>query len=602
MINPRWEPIKEEQQPAAKDERLRPIYPASQDLGSAVIERLIAQALPRVLPSIVDPLPTDLLEHHQMPSLADAYRMTHQPADESQHAQARRRLAFNELLLLQLGIGLKRHHHQTALQAPALHWSQAVHEHLLSRFPFPLTGAQNRVIDEIARDLRSDRPMNRLLQGDVGSGKTVVALYAMLLAVADRSQGALMAPTELLAEQHFLSISRMLRGSDVRVALLTGGQPQSASERAALLSDIESGEVDIVVGTHALLTESVRFGALAVVVIDEQHRFGVEQRAVFRQHKSPADAEGQRLMRSSSPARSRRVFTPDAGRTFAPHCLVMTATPIPRTLSMTVFGDLDASVIDELPPGRGPIVTRVVGGDKSDDVYRFVAQRVTAGEQAYVVVPAIESSEEDDAISLKNVAEHAAMLRERFLPGLEVAEVHGRLARPAREKIMQGFRDGSIHVLVATTVIEVGVDVPNASVMVVEHAERFGLAQLHQLRGRVGRGGDGRRSVCVLISEPTTEDANKRLEAIASTTDGFKIAELDLAIRGMGEFFGTRQSGAPPLRVAKIPEDMALLTLARRDAQAMLDHDPALSDPRHALLSRVLRQQHGRWLGLADVG
>lgn len=601
MINPRLEPIKEEQQPAAKDERLRPIYPASMDLGSAVIERIIAQALPRVLPAIVDPLPTDLLEHHQMPSLADAYRMAHQPGDEQQHAQARRRLAFNELLLLQLGIGLKRHHHQTALQAPALHWSKAVHEHLLSRFPFPLTGAQTRVIDEIARDLRSDRPMNRLLQGDVGSGKTVVALYAMLLAVADRSQGALMAPTELLAEQHFLSISRMLRGSDVRVALLTGGQPQSASERAALLSDIESGAVDIVVGTHALLTESVQFGHLAVVVIDEQHRFGVEQRAVFRQHKTPA-ANSAELLATSSPRPPRQIFTPDAGRTFAPHCLVMTATPIPRTLSMTVFGDLDASVIDELPPGRGPIVTRVVGGDKSDNVYRFMQQRVNAGEQAYVVVPAIEASEEDDAISLKNVEEHAAMLRERFLPGLEVAEIHGRLARPVREKIMQGFRDGTVHVLVATTVIEVGVDVPNASVMVVEHAERFGLAQLHQLRGRVGRGGDGRRSVCVLIAEPTTEDATKRLEAIASTTDGFKIAELDLAIRGMGEFFGTRQSGAPPLRVAKIPEDMALLTLARRDALTMLERDPSLSQPQHALLSRVLRQQHGRWLGLADVG
>jgi len=485
------------------------------------------------------------------------------------------------------------------LQAWPLRISDAVDQHIKGRFPFELTGAQQKVIEQIRLDLQQPVPMNRLLQGDVGSGKTVVALYAMLAAVADRKQAALMAPTELLAEQHFASISQMLARSNVRIALLTGtrnGTGQAAA-RKQLRAQIEAGEIDLVVGTHALLTESVRFQELAVVVIDEQHRFGVAQRAAFRKSgRSGAAAE--------VPNEKPRV----------PHHLVMTATPIPRTLSLTVFGDLDVSTITELPPGRTPIVNRVVRPEQSREVYEYLRLRLERGEQAYVVVPTIDANvqqpgetEADDdshlsAKQLKSVNDHAKLLQEQYCQGFEVAAIHGRLARDEREAIMQRFRDGDIHVLVATTVIEVGVDVPNATVMVVEHAERFGLAQLHQLRGRIGRGDHGRKSLCVFIADPTTEQAQQRMQGIGSTNDGFRISEMDLSIRGMGEFFGTRQHGSLPLRIARIPDDLELLQLARRDAQAIIADDPALHQPKHQLLRSVLMQQYGEALGLVDVG
>jgi ATP-dependent DNA helicase RecG len=586
MVNPEWEVLDEDAPAAALGERLRPIYSATEDLSSAVIEELVAQVLPQVVPLLIDPLPEELVKARAMPVLADAYRMMHQPADEAEAAAARRRLAFNELLLLQLGISLKRHYNQTRLEAPALRWSGAMDQHIRDRFPFALTGAQDRVVAEIVDDLRQGRPMNRLLQGDVGSGKTVVALYALLLAVADRKQGAIMAPTELLAEQHFLSISRMLQGASVRLLLLTSGQAGArTATRAAILRQIESGEADIIVGTQALLTESVHFKDLAVVVVDEQHRFGVMQRAVLR----------ERAGESETP------IAPNA-RLPAAHCLVMTATPIPRTLSLTVFGDLDVSTIDGLPPGRTPITTKVVGQTKADEVYRYIATLVAKGRQAYVVVPTIDAGGEESAAQLKNLRAHAELLRQRYFAGAQVAEMHGRLKRQTRAAIMERFREGQIRVLVATTVIEVGVDVPNATVMVVEHAERFGLAQLHQLRGRVGRSSDGTRSLCVFIAEPKTEDAQRRLDALAASQDGFKIAEQDLAIRGMGEFFGTRQHGQAPLRMAHIPEDMDLLKLARHDAQAIVQADPTLSQACHQRLHKVLVRQYGDALGLIDVG
>jgi ATP-dependent DNA helicase RecG len=425
----------------------------------------------------------------------------------------------------------------------------------------------------------------------------VVALYALLMAVADRRQGALMAPTELLAEQHSMSIGRMLGGSNVRLALLTGTQPPPGTpERDALLRRIASGEVDLVIGTHALLTEHVRFADLAVVVVDEQHRFGVQQRAMLRER--PSEPRLHPAGDSGLAAAAQKAPSP----TPSPHYLVMTATPIPRTLSLTVFGDLDVSVINSLPPGRTPITTRVVEPAQTDEVYGYLGQRLARREQAYVVLPAIEESGEDSAAQLKGVRQHARQLQHRLGEEYRVAAIHGRLKRQTREMIMDRFRRGLIHVLVATTVIEVGVDVPNATVMVVEHAERFGLAQLHQLRGRVGRNADGRRSVCVLIAEPGTEDARQRLEALRSTTDGFRIAEHDLAIRGMGEFFGTRQSGMPPLRVASIPDDMELLQMARRDAAALIEADPELTAEEHSLLRKVLWRQYGQALGLIDVG
>ncbi len=590
MANPKWEVLASMDEASERGDRLRPVYPATEDLPSPQIERLMAHVLPIVAAQIPDPLPPDLLKHHAMPSLGEAFRMIHLPDEEDEHKSARRRLAYNELLLLQIGIAMKRAYVERKMSAQALPHNAAIDQHIRARFPFPLTDSQAQVIKQIAEDLQKSRPMNRLLQGDVGSGKTVVALYAMLVAVAARKQAALMAPTELLAEQHYQSITRMLEGSSVRVALLTGGQSAAGTlQRKALLRQIAEGEVDLVVGTQALVAssgsggEGVRFADLAVAVIDEQHRFGVMQRAAFR----PGDGAARR---------------DDAGRIITPHHLLMTATPIPRTLSLTIFGDLEVSTIRGLPPGRTPIESRVVGEDKADDVYSYLRKRLARGEQAYVVVPAIDEQGNATAKQLKSVTEHVKHLKDKFLDGFEVAAVHGRLKRESRERIMRRFREGKTHVLVATTVIEVGVDVANATVMVIEHAERFGLAQLHQLRGRVGRGATGRRSLCVFIAEPTTDDAIQRLEAIGSTGDGFKIAERDLEIRGMGEFFGTRQHGLPPLRIARIPEDMDLLKLARRDAIAMIDHDPTLDKPEHSLLKRVLLNQYGIALGIVDVG
>jgi len=584
MANPKWEPLDDPDAVPSHDERLRPVYPATEDLPSTIIEKAVTEALPHILPGLDDPLPAELIEHHAMPTLAQAFQWAHQPDTLEDAGAARRRLAFNELLLLQLGIAMKRAFVHQRLASPKLRYSKEVDKHIRARFPFKLTDQQDKSVAQIAKDLTRSIPMNRLLQGDVGSGKTVVALYALLLAAADRKQGVLLAPTELLAEQHHGSVTEMLKGADVSVALLTSAHPPKAGGvRKQLLSDIAEGKIDIVIGTHALLADHVKFHQLAVAVIDEQHRFGVMQRAAFRDRNRHA--------------------TPDPdGKQHAPHHLVMTATPIPRTLSLTLFGDLDISTILGLPPGRTPITSRVVAPGKADEVYSYMRTRLERGEQAYVVVPAIDATGKESTKQLTNVNDHAKLLQDKYCQGYKVATVHGRLKRETREKIMKKFRRGDIHVLVATTVIEVGVDVSNATVMVIEHAERFGLAQLHQLRGRVGRGDHGRRSLCVFISEPTTEEAGQRLQAIAETTDGFKIAERDLEIRGMGDFFGTRQSGLPPLRVANIPEDMELLQLAKRDAQELIDNDPFLTTEAHKPLRRVLMQQYGEVMGLIDVG
>ena len=584
MVNPKWDELKDPEQSPARRERLRPVYPATEDLPSPVIERTIADVLSKVGGDLVDPLSEAMIKHHEMPALRQAFKWAHQPGHVDEASAARRRLAFNELLLLQLGIAMKRAYVHQKLAAPTLKYSDAIDKHIRARFPFELTEQQDKAVEQIAEDLSKPIPMNRLLQGDVGAGKTVVALYALLLAVADRTQGVLLAPTELLAEQHFASINRMLHGSGVSTALLTSAHPPKAGgERARLLAGIAEGGIDIVVGTHALLADHVKFHSLAVAVIDEQHRFGVMQRAAFR------DAN-----RHAKPGKD--------GKRHIPHHLVMTATPIPRTLSLTLFGDLDISTIHGLPPGRTPITSRVVTREQSDEVYGYLRTRLERGEQAYVVVPAIDATGKESAKELTNVRDHAKLLQDKYCRGFKVATVHGRLKRESREKIMAKFRKGQMHVLVATTVIEVGVDVPNATVMVIEHAERFGLAQLHQLRGRVGRGDHGKRSLCVFVAEPTTEQAEQRMGAIAETTDGFKIAEQDLEIRGMGEFFGTRQSGLPPLRVARIPDDMDLLQLAKRDAQAIIDADAFLRDEKHQTLRKVLMQHYGEAMGLIDVG
>ncbi|MCC6951256.1 MAG: ATP-dependent DNA helicase RecG [Phycisphaerales bacterium] len=565
--------ILSDDEPPALERLVRPVYPASLDLSSAALGRTIRKALPLALPLIEDHLPAEFRAARALPELRQAYRMLHEPAHEAEAGEAIRRLAYDELLLLQLGVHVKRAHLRQAQRAPALRWNDQVDRHIRERFPFALTAAQDRAVREIAGDLSKPTPANRLIQGDVGSGKTAVALYAMLMAVASQKQASLMAPTELLAEQHYASISRTLAGTRVRVALLTGATP--GAERAATLAALATGGIDILIGTHALLTEDVRCACLAVAVIDEQHRFGVAQRARLRAQASD-----------------------DAS---TPHVLVMTATPIPRTLAITLFGDLDISTIDALPPGRSPVGTRAVSSDQRVEVYDEVASRISRGEQAFVVVPAIGPGEAGaDGQPLRDVRSTLEELGTHWLAGHRLAALHGQLARDTRDAVMERFRLGQVHAVVATTVVEVGIDVPNATVMVVEQADRFGLAQLHQLRGRVGRG--SKPGVCYLIADPRTPDAQERLRALESTTDGFVLAEKDLEIRGPGEMFGTRQSGLPPFRVADLARDRELLNMARRDAAAWIGRSPLLAASEEALLRRRLMKTYGDALGLVDVG
>jgi ATP-dependent DNA helicase RecG len=565
VVNPTHEVLTETRvEPGLRDERVRAVYPATEDFSSRDIERVVAKVLPLALPLIEDHFPEAFRVARNLPTLADSYRMQHAPATLDESLQSRRRLAYDELLMLQLGVHMKRAHLRGTLKAPPLKHNTAIDAHIRARFPFVLTPGQEEVIAEIAKDLASPTPTNRLIQGDVGSGKTLVALYAMLMAVADRRQASLMAPTELLAEQHFASISRILAGS-----------------RESIIARLSSGEVDILVGTHALLTETVKFASLAVAIIDEQHRFGVHQRATLREKSSDAST--------------------------TPHVLVMTATPIPRTLAITLLGDLDVSTIRGLPPGRRPITTRVAPSDSRGDVYDDLAARIDAGEQAYIVAPAIEPGAEEESLDgvraggpLRDVRTIAAELESGRLAGKRLAVLHGRLSRATREAVMERFRQGSIDCLVATTVIEVGVDVPNATVMVVEQADRFGLAQLHQLRGRVGRG--SKDSICYLIADPVTPEGQQRLLVMETVNDGFVLAEKDLEIRGPGEVFGARQSGLPPFRVADLMRDRELLALARRDAAEWIARSPTLATPEEALIRRRLLKAYGAHLGLADVG
>ncbi len=626
LANPSYETINpDKDEPARRDERLRPVYPASERIDSKAIESIIARALPLALPNLDDHFDQAYLKQRSLVHLARAYELQHAPETLDDVAQSRRRLAYDELLLLQLGVQLKRAETRTGPPAPIIPRKPALDAAVRKRLPFTLTRDQEQVIDEITRDLAQAVPMNRLLQGDVGSGKTAVALYAMLLAVAAKHQAALMAPTEILAEQHHATISRILQGSRVRIELLTGSL--NPSERDAAHDRIAAGHADLVIGTHALLSEPLRFHALALAVIDEQHRFGVHQRARLRAKSDQAAP---------------------------PHVLVMTATPIPRTLALTLFGDLDVSTIRHLPPGRGPIRTHLAAIADRPAIYQQLRQALQAGEQAYIVVPAIDASDDADPDTTSDRGPRAIRasatiegLRKELEAGpltdLRIAVVHGRLNRAARDAVMERFRLGHIQALLATTVIEVGVDVPNATRMVIEDADRFGLAQLHQLRGRIGRDASGRESHCTLIADlaqdapPTPPPdaplpsphsvlgsphsalatppsvlstppsplspsaALERLQALASTTDGFALAERDFELRGMGEVIGQRQSGLAPFRVVEFPRDHALLLLARKDAAATLAGDPTLAKPAHATLRRRLLKAHGQSLDLAEI-
>jgi ATP-dependent DNA helicase RecG len=573
MFNPMVELLPEAgEEPPIREGRVRPVYPASEQLGTREIEKIIRGILPVAMPLVEDHLPQPYRIERSFPALAQAYRMQHQPADEEEVAVSRRRLAYDELLLMQLGVHMKRSSQRARFTAPRIIITPEIDRRIRARFPFDLTRAQERAVVEITRDMASGSPTNRLLQGDVGSGKTAAAVFAMLATVAAGHQAAIMAPTEILAEQHAMTLSRWLEGSRVRVELLTGAA--TASRRDVVLAGIADGSVGIAVGTHALIGEGVKFKSLGLAVIDEQHRFGVSQRASLRSGNLTSTM---------------------------PHVLVMTATPIPRSLALTLFGELDVSVIDELPPGRTPVTSRLLASAQRASAYKELARRIARGEQGYIVVPAVEPGDDQPSAAqpVLDVGTVLRAVRERHLAGARVEAMHGQMPRDQRSAVMDRFRQGQLDAIVSTTVIEVGVDVPNATMMIVEQADRFGLAQLHQLRGRVGRGKAA--SLCVAISDPASPEAQARLEAFVATTDGFVLAEKDLELRGMGDYMGLRQSGSQPFRVASLPKDRALLELARRDAADWIDRSPKLALPEEALLRSRVIKAHAVTLGLADV-
>ena len=620
MSGPDWEPYSEDE--LIHTGRLVPVHPLTKGLYERNARAIIKRVVDRAAPLLPEYLPAAVRERANLMPLADAIAQMHFPADQEALARARRRLGFDEFLFIQIGV-LQRKMLWQGERGYAMEFKEQIHEDFLAKLPFDMTGAQVRAMEEIFHDMGRPVPMARLLQGDVGSGKTVVAAAAAVQAIANGFQAAIMAPTELLAEQHYKGLRALLGqvrvprqgsgvrdqgsgddvlapdprplnptddwkasadpeqlarldeikrllgmtpeddlgGEGVRVALLTGSL--GAKERRKVLEGIANGDIDLVVGTHALITEGVRYAQLGLVVIDEQHRFGVEQR--------------QRLK--------------DKG--FNPHMLVMTATPIPRTLTLTIYGDLDTSVLDELPPGRQEIKTRWITSSEREKSYKHLRREIARGRQSFVVCPLVDESEKVD---LPSAEEMYARLAGEVFPDLRVALIHGRMLPREKDEVMLAFRNHEFDLLVATAVIEVGIDVPNATTMLIEGAERFGLAQLHQFRGRVGRG--IHQSYCILVSDKENEVTKKRLEAMEQTRDGFKLAEIDLELRGPGEFFGTRQSGTPDLKVAQLA-DVRLLHAANLEARNLLADDPQLEKGEHALLKAKVE---GFWADVAKAG
>ena len=525
------------------------VYPQTEGLSSTVIAKCIRQLLPHV-ELLPDPLPEEMLKKYRLLSKADAVRAIHCPATEEEAFAARRRLIYEELLVLQLGIGRMKNRGSASTGAPMQRLDPAP---FWASLPFSPTGAQRRAVDEILTDLSGSTSMNRLLQGDVGSGKTLVAAAAIWACIRSGYQAALLAPTEILAAQHAENLNRMLAPFGMRVALLTGGM--KAAARRTTLAAIRSDEADLVVGTHAILSEGVEFARLGLAVVDEQHRFGVRQRGML------------------------------AEKAANPHLLVMSATPIPRTLGLLIYGDLDISILDELPPGRKPVKTRCITGKKRRDLYGFLDREIGAGRQVYIVCPAIEDTPDGGLNAVKSYYEDIA---KALLPDRRVGLMHGKLKPKEKAAVMDDFKAGRLDALVSTTVIEVGVDVPNATVMVIENAERYGLSALHQLRGRVGRG--AAESWCFLVSDNTAESVQKRLKFLCSTSDGFAVAQFDLETRGPGDFFGSRQHGLPTLQIADLMNDTRTLHAAQAEATALLAADPLLEAPEHSLLAAQVEQ------------
>lgn len=553
--------------------RMVPVYPATEGLHQKTLRTVIKRIVDEYAHQVEDCLPPALRQRLRLLEASQALREVHFPTADADlealnhwSSDAHRRLVFEEFFLLELGLALRQRDTTIEERRIAYRGTGALADQLRTQLPFELTTAQEHVLAEIMANMRRPHPMNRLLQGDVGSGKTIVALLAMLLAIESGFQAAIMVPTEILAEQHYLTMHRLVEPLGVRVMLLTSAI--KGSRRRELLETIAAGDVDLIVGTHALIQEGLEFKALGLAVIDEQHRFGVLQRATLK----------------------RKGYSPDV--------LVMTATPIPRTLAMTVYGDLEVSIIDELPPGRLPVITQLCYESRRGQSYELMRQVLRQGRQVYVVYPLIEESEKTD---LRAATAMAEQLQREVLPEFRVGLLHGRLKSDQKEHIMRAFSTGDLEVLVSTTVIEVGVDVPNATLILVEHAERFGLAQLHQLRGRVGR--SHHQAYCLLMANfPMSEEAKQRLQTLTEHDDGFMIAERDLEIRGPGEFLGTRQSGLPELRVAHLIRDQRVLAEARREAFALVAEDPHLSRPEHEGLRQALMNRWQQKFELMHVG
>lgn len=565
LANPEFEKMDREEGERLSAGRIVPVYPLTEGLSQKLMRSIVRAVLSRFPEGLPDFLPEETRVRWKVAPLSAALADIHYPPDPAALQAARQRLVLDEFFLLQLALALRRRLLTGGPPAPPHSRRTPLFDAFLRALPFALTGAQKRVLEEVRRDMTGRYPMNRLLQGDVGSGKTVIAAGALLITRDGGHQGAIMAPTEILARQHHRTLTELLRPLSLSVDLITGGT--TGEERSKVLERIRTGESGFIVGTQALIQSGVEFKSLGTVVADEQHKFGVRERAELR-------AKGMN-----------------------PHLLVMSATPIPRTLVLTMYGDLDVSVLDEMPPGRKKVKTAWIGPDRLPQAYAFIRREAGRGRQAYIIYPLIEESESLDA---KAAVERFRSLQSRVFPALRLGLLHGRMKAAEKDRIMGEFRSGAIQVLVSTVVVEIGIDVPNATVMLVENAERFGLSQLHQLRGRVGRGGE--QSYCILQGNPATESALRRLKAMKTIEDGFLLAQEDLEIRGPGEFFGTRQHGLPEIRIGRIVADPALMEFSRRQAASLLERDPRLSAPDLALLRGKVYERYGKKFALGGAG
>ena len=567
VIHPEYEIIRDESE---KEEtihtgRIVPIYPLASGVNQRRLRRIINSAIKQYSNYMDDPLPTNIRARHKLLDMKAAIENVHFPVNLEQRDRARRRLVFDEFFILQLALALRKRKIKASPQGKSYAVDQSAVDDFLKELNFTPTKAQDKVMSEIREDMASEKPMHRLLQGEVGSGKTIVSAYALLIAACSGHQGAIMVPTEILARQHYVTLSNIFLNLGFSVTLLVNGM--RASEKEEALDLISKGQTDIVIGTHTLIQKAIEFKDLGVVIIDEQHKFGVGQRATLK------------------------------SKTKNPDTLVMTATPIPRTMAMTLYGDMDISVIDELPQGKRDVNTIWVDSSKLDDVYDFIKRQLTAGRQAYIIYPVIEESK---ALKSVGAAKMYETLKEKVFNDFTVGLIHGKMDDESKLKVMSDFKKKKIDLLVATTIVEVGIDIPNATVMVIENAERFGLSQLHQLRGRIGR--SKHKSYCVLVSDADTDEATQRLEVISSSRNGFEIAEEDLSIRGPGELFGKAQHGAPQLNLGNVVSDVDILEVARKEAFELIDEDPDLVEDRHKALKDIMIKNFKEKFHLSLVG